>query len=313
MTEPGFVPQDAHADISVVVVTYNSAAHIEALLDDLRAAARYVTLRVIVVDNQSRDATIERVAHHPDVILLEAGGNLGFGGGLNAGLRRVGDCDAVLFLNPDLRLDPDAPAELLAAVKEEGVGAAVPALFESDGELYLSLYHEPTPLRALGDALFGRRFRSRPGWLAGTNLDTDSYRRPHDVEWATGAALLVSLDTSRAVGAWWDDYPIYAEETDYFRRIRSAGRRVRFVPTARMTHHGGGSGSSPGLLALMAVNGVRYIGRYHGRAYTAAYRAVAVVSAALRANRPDFRYCFAVLCNRARWNELPAISKPDHA
>lgn len=90
-----------------MVVAYNSAADLPDLIDDLRRAARDCRVRLIVVDNQSSDGTVDLVRAHEDVELVETGGNLGYAGGINAGLRVVGDCDAVLILNSDLGLAHD--------------------------------------------------------------------------------------------------------------------------------------------------------------------------------------------------------------
>ena len=112
-TRDRFVGTDAHADVAVVVVTYNSASGMSLLIDDLRVAALDRPLRVIVVDNQSSDGTAGIVRAHTDVRLIESRENLGYAGGINAALPFTGPCDAVLILNPNLRLMPDAITRLL--------------------------------------------------------------------------------------------------------------------------------------------------------------------------------------------------------
>ena len=101
MTSPGnevtrqpFVGAGVHADAAVVVVTYNSASDIAELIADLRVAADDHALRVIVVDNQSSDETVAIVRSHPDVELVESGGNLGYAGGINVALPFTHPCDA---------------------------------------------------------------------------------------------------------------------------------------------------------------------------------------------------------------------------
>jgi exopolysaccharide biosynthesis WecB/TagA/CpsF family protein len=306
-----FVSAGAHADVAAVVVTYNSASDIPLLIDDLRVAARDRPIRLIVVDNQSSDDTVNVVRAHDDIMLVESGGNLGYGGGMNAGLRLVGHCDAVLMLNPDLRLAPDAITRLFEAINENQIGAVVPLMLDEDGATYSSLRREPALTRAIGDALFGSKmWRNRPAFLSELDYRPASYVVRHDVDWATGAALLVPAAVAREVGEWWDEFPIYSEETDYFRRIRESGRRIRFEPSAVVKHRGGGSGTSPGLAALMAVNRVRYTERHHGRAYSALFRAVAALAESLRSYDADHRRTLAVILNRRRWQELPQATKP---
>ena len=87
---------------------------------------------------------------------------------------------------------------------------------------------------------------------------------------------MVPAHVATMVGDWWDDYPIYSEEVDYFRRIRETGCRIAFEPSAVVTHVGGGSGRTAGLAGLLAVNRVRYARRYHGALYSATFRLILV-------------------------------------
>src|SRR5271165_6154516 len=128
-----FAGRDAHADVAAVVVTYNSGSDISTLIGDLRLAARDRPIRLIVVDNQSSDDTVDIVRAHDDVILVDPGGNLGYAGGINVGLRLAGHCDAILILNPDVTLMPDAITRLLEVINDDGIGAAVPLILDADG------------------------------------------------------------------------------------------------------------------------------------------------------------------------------------
>ena len=261
-----FVGADAHADVAVVVVTYNSASDISPLIDDLRFAALDRPLRVIVVDNQSSDGTADIVRAHTDVRLIESGENLGYAGGINAALPFTGPCDAVLILNPDVRLMPEAVTRLLGPlVADDRIGAVIPLILEMNGMAYPSLHREPSLTRAIGDAFFGSiLWRNRPGFLSEVDDRPASYADAHDVDWASGAALLVRNEVVRELGEWNEEFFLYSEETDYCRRIRESGRRIRFEPSAVVKHRKGGSGTSPATATLMAVNRVRYAERYHG-------------------------------------------------
>ncbi len=68
-------------DCAVLIVTYNSAAHVGALLASLPAAAAGLSFRTVVVDNGSTDGTIELLRGRQDVQLIESGTNLGYAGG----------------------------------------------------------------------------------------------------------------------------------------------------------------------------------------------------------------------------------------
>ena len=302
----GFVSADTQTDVAVVVVTYNSASDISLLIDDLRVAALDRTLRVIVVDNQSSDGTADIVRAHTDVKLIEPTENLGYAGGINAALPFTNLCDAVLILNPDLRLTPDAVTRLLGPlVADDRIGAVIPLILDMNGVTDPSLRREPSPTRALGDALLGSRvWRNRPGFLSERDYRPSSYVNAHDVEWASGAAVLVRGDVSRELGEWNEEFFLYSEETEYFRRVRESGHLVRFEPSAVVKHFGGGSGTSPELETLMAVNRVRYIQRHHGWSYSALFRAVVALAEALRSYDAVHRRTLAFILNQRRWQEL---------
>jgi N-acetylglucosaminyl-diphospho-decaprenol L-rhamnosyltransferase len=296
-------------DCGIVVVTYNSARHIDTLLDSIPAASRGLRTRCVVVDNDSQDETITIVRSRTDVKVVNAGGNLGYSAGINIGRSVIGPCSALLILNPDLVIEPGSITELYQSLTTPDIGVAVPMVRNDDGSLSLSLRREPTLFGALGDALFGRRFAKRPGSLSEVIRDEAAYQRPVDVAWATGAALLVSEACDAAVGDW-DDvlFFLYAEETDFAARARRCGFRICYVPTARVYHDAGGSGQSAELLALMAVNRIRYYEKYHGRLEAALFRGIVAFYHLLRSMRAEDRITLKIVLHRASWDRLPHSS-----
>ena len=111
----------------------------------------------------------------------------------------------------------------------------------------------------------------------------------HSVDWAGGAAAMVSAACDAAVGPWDERFFLYSEEVDYAARARRAGFRIEYVPTARIRHHEGGSGSSAALTALLAVNRIRYVTK-RGRGGTALFRAAVALHELLRAYDPAHRF-----------------------
>jgi GT2 family glycosyltransferase len=302
MTEPDPLP---YVDCAVIIVTYNSARDIGELLQSLSAAAAGLTLRVVVVDNGSADDTVQRVRDYPDVVCVETGANLGYAAGINVGRQHVGQCGALAVLNPDLVLEPGALREMFTALNDPSVGLAVPMLLDSGGRLYPSLRSEPTRASALGDALFGHHFASRPRWLSEVVRDEHEYGYSHPVDWAGGAAMLISAAANHAVGAWDERFFLYMEEVDYAARIRAAGLHVQYVPQARARHRGAGSGRSPTLCALMAVSRVRYFEKY-GRS-ARMLRAITFLHELLRSDDPDHRAALRAVLQRSKW--APLISE----
>src|ERR687884_689126 len=95
--------------LSIVVVSYNTSAHIGACLTSLMALD-WPQVEVIVVDNGSTDGSASMIrSGFPDVDVIELPDNKGFAGGASVGLYTAGG-DIVAVVNPDVTLDPGWPA-----------------------------------------------------------------------------------------------------------------------------------------------------------------------------------------------------------
>lgn len=305
-----FVGDDGPADVAVLVVTYQSARHIDELLGSLRGEALNHRIRVIVADNSSSDATLDVVARHQDVRAVPTGGNLGYSAGLNVAARAAGVADALLILNPDARVAEGCIAALRSRMKSSRAGVVVPRILDEDGATYVSIRREPTLLRALGDAAFGSRWATRPGSLSEIEGRPEAYESAHPIDWATGAALLVDRGAATAVGEWDERFFLYSEETDYLRRVRDAGYTVWYEPEAVVEHSQGGSGSSAQLDALMTVNRIRYMAKYHSSARANLFHGAVVLHEAARSSQPSHRVALRAVLSPASWAALPR-AKPD--
>lgn len=291
-------------DCVLIVVAYRSSVSLKGLLATVPGSALDLTWRVVVVNNDPSEDLGPLVAEHPGVQLIEAGENLGYAGGLNVGLAAAPPSRWTAFLNPDVRLGEGALAQMARSAGEHT--AVVPLMIDDLGVVHPSLRREPTVLGSLGDAFLGRRWPTRPPWLGETLLAPDVYQHPGTVDWATGAVLLVPTAITGAVGPWdAERFFLYSEETDYSRRLREAGCAVRFLPTARVMHEGGSSGTSDALHALQEVNRVRYFHKWHTPPAVAAFWAVAVLNNALRGHRRAGRASLGALLSRRQRAALP--------
>jgi N-acetylglucosaminyl-diphospho-decaprenol L-rhamnosyltransferase len=244
-------------DIAVVVVTYNSAHVVGDLLDSLPAALGGLTADVVVVDNGSSDGTAEMMEALGACHVVRSA-NVGYAGGINRGVREAAPARAILVLNPDVRLHPGSLPPLLAALREPGVGIVAPRVLTPQGELYLSLRREPTLPRALGLT------KTRLAVFSEYVYDSATYTRPGTVDWALGAALLMSRECYDALDGWDETYFLYSEETDLSLRARDVGLLTRYEPGSVAVHIGGQSGRSHRTHAMQIVNRVRLYRRRHG-------------------------------------------------
>ncbi len=140
--------------------------------------------------------------------------------------------------------------------------------------------------------------------------DPHAYRSEQFPDWAVGAVLLVSSACRAAVGDWDERYFLYCEETDFLRRVRAAGLRIRYEPAAVVRHIGGGSGTSPGLYALCVVDSVRYYRRYHRWLPAGVYAAEIALAQLMRGRRPAARLALRALLRPVVRSTLPSPTLP---
>jgi len=304
-----FVTGDQTAALSAVIVTYNSADDIAGLIESLRVQARQLALRVIVADNGSTDGTLDRLAAHRDITVIETGRNLGYAGGINVALKSVPAAEHVAILNPDLTVDDGALFALANRLARPGVGIAAPTIRDESGQIFPSIRREPTLARALGDAVLGSRLPTRSPRWSETDQDLAHYAYPHPIDWASGAALLLHCDVVATVGDWDDDYFLFMEEVDYQRRVRESGYEIWFEPAATVRHRQGGSGTSSALIALMACNRVRYAEKHGSKLRAGCFRAIVGLHELVRSKEERHRIAFATVIERDRWRDLPRADR----
>ncbi|MGC4024854.1 MAG: glycosyltransferase family 2 protein [Mesorhizobium sp.] len=272
--------------ITVAVVTFNSSAMLPGLLDSLEVGMAGVgPYEVMIVDNNSRDASVEIARNHrqkPTVI--EMGSNAGYAAAINAAMDAMHPESHLLVLNPDLRMYARSAKALLDCFENPTVGIAVPRNFKEDGTTDPTIRQEPSVLTAWSDSVLGGKKASKRGW--GEMIDTpDRYEHGGPIEWATGSALLVSARARATVGRWDESFFLYSEEVDYQRRAREAGFDVVYEPRSQVMHKGGDSGTNPKLFALLTANRVRYYRRHHGPVSTLLFRLGLATGEAIRITR----------------------------
>ena len=258
-------------DLAIVIVTYNSAHVVGDLLDSVPAALGGLKADIVVVDNGSSDGTARFLAGRGGCRVVQAE-NIGYAGGINRGVRETMTAEAILILNPDVRLYEGSVPLLLAALQEPDVGIVAPQVRSAAGTLELSLRREPTLPRALGLT------KTKLAIFSEYVSEPSAYARPCTVDWALGAALLMSRKCYDALGGWDETFFLYSEETDLALRARDTGWLVRYEPRAVAVHIGGQSGRSRATHAIQVVNRVRLYRRRHGAVASWCYYAVTVAN-----------------------------------
>jgi len=230
--------------IGVVIVSYRCQDLLMQCLESLRAQVPEVLATTVVVDNASGDGTVEALHREwPDVRVIEKARNVGFAGGVNAGMRELAECEVICLLNPDATLEDTGLRAAAAYLREHPeIGVAGGRILNRDGTLQASARAFPGHWNALfnrhsiATKLFpGNRWSSR-------YLMTDwAHDEVREVDWVSGAFFLVHRRAIEAVGLLDAEFFFSIEDVDYCRRIRDAGMQVVYYPLATVRHRVGGS------------------------------------------------------------------------
>ena len=256
----------AEIDLSIIVVSWNTAEMLDRCLRSIEAAPSNPQLEVIVVDNASTDDSRDLVTErHPEALLIRNSDNRGFGPAVNQGLVHARGRH-LLLLNSDTVVHGDVLAQTVQYLDEHpDVGALGCAVRDEHGHLQPTCFREPSVLNAALQ-LTGLSKLERP-WagrerLAGWRRDDE-----RDVEVVTGCYLAVPRRVVDEVGLLDEAYLFYGEETDWCRRMRLAGWRVRFAPIGEIVHVGGASAERLDHYReiLLAAAKVRFVTKHRGQ------------------------------------------------
>lgn len=280
--------------VDVVIVNYNTADLLMETLDDLRRRLpEWVDATVYVADNDSSDDSVGRIrSGHPEVHLVEMGGNTGFCRANNAAIRQ-GDAEFVLLVNTDTRLLPDTvPSMLETMVEDPSVAAVGPRLEFADGRFQPAASGADLDLVSYLTWMAGlERLADRFPALEGAYTTRD-HRRSTPVGWVSSACMLLRRSAIESVGLMDERIFLYMDDLDLCHRLRAHGWTVWFRGDVRAVHFmSGGDLRRPGTISPHTVDSLlRWFDREYGGWRSFALRAAGMTAHGARSAVHALRY-----------------------
>ena len=255
---------DGSMDLSIAIVSYNTRA---LMLDCLKAvfeSRAEIRFEVIVIDNNSKDETVEAIrTHYPTVQIIVNHENRGFSKGVNQALA-ISSGRYLLMLNSDTRVRREALDRMVSCLDEDPeIGAVGCKQWTGDGQLYQSCF----PFPSLRDHLIHVSFfRScAPAWQEALAAEQAiDCTRSQDVDWINGACLMVRTDLMKSCGGLDEGYFMYFEDVDLCQTLHQFGYRVRHLADADIVHLIGKSGERDRatLNLVWEFSRIRYVERH---------------------------------------------------
>lgn len=234
-------------DLSIVILNYKTKDLIRYCIKNIKDTVKQVSYEIIVVDNASYDGIARMMQEeYPDVVFIQNTKNVGFGAGNNVGIRAARG-RYITIMNPDVFVQEGALDEIVRYMdKHADVGMVGPKLLNGNNTLQYScmkfqslrsIVYRRTPL---GKTKKGQEYLAK--YLM---MDWD-HNDIRDVDWVMGACQTVRASVLDEVGLYDEQFFFYVEDMEWCRRFWIHGKRVVYVPSARMYHlHEQASMTSP--------------------------------------------------------------------
>jgi len=221
----------ANQTVAVVILNWNGG---DDILDCLKSVfeSTHKTLEVVIVDNGSLDGSSDAIhLRFPQTHFIVNPRNLGFAKGSNQGMEWALERGIryVLLLNGDARVHPNTIRELLAVVfAEDDKVVACPRIYLGNANSVTNRLWFASGTVKLWAGLFQNPAFNQP--------DSPRWSVPRDMEYASGCCMLIPASVLQNVGMLDEAFFAYCEDIDFSLRVRKAGFRLRYVPTAYLWH-----------------------------------------------------------------------------
>jgi N-acetylglucosaminyl-diphospho-decaprenol L-rhamnosyltransferase len=249
--------------VSAVIVCYRTPAELAAAIGSLRAQ-REPPAEIIVVDNAAAEGQpLPEGLRSDGVSLIRPPANVGYGRGCNLGVASASG-EQLLLLNADVVLTADAVSRMSERLAGDSqIGAVGPRILSGD-----NLQPSARAFPSLWTGLLGRR-SPLTRMLARVRLYPSELRRSYgpggQVDWVSGACLLVRREAFQAVGGFDPSYWMYWEDADLCRRLADRDWRIYHEPASVVHHSTGASGVNERTIRAFHDSAMCFADRYIAR------------------------------------------------
>ena len=225
-------------DLVMITVNHNHGAQIQRAIQSLYSLPDQVKFQLLAVDNTPGDGFSQWLAKaYPDVKLIQNKQPQGFAANNNQALRLAPVTRYILLMNPDVECQPGVLEQLVGFMDANpDAGIAGPKLFNLDGTIQPSARRFLTPTLMLLRTLHIDRSLLWIRTVRGYLMHDFDHAQTADVDWVTGALLLVRYEALQQIGLMDERYFLYAEDQDWCCRMWRGGWRVCYVPQAQSIH-----------------------------------------------------------------------------
>ncbi|WJW76296.1 glycosyltransferase family 2 protein [Thiohalobacter sp. IOR34] len=229
--------------LSIIIVSWNCKGVLRDCLKSLDNARLDFRHEILVVDNASRDGTLDMVrVEFPKVDTIASDENLGFARANNLGIQQTTG-EYILLLNPDTLIEQAESISRLVEFLDQhpDISAAGCKLLHEDGRHQVGdAGYCPTLTSIAAHSLFiGKLF---PGSIKSVYLPEVKHKlQSLPVDWICGACFLFRRSLISKIGLMREDIFMYGEDMEWCCRIRNQDMHIHYLPGVTITHIQGGT------------------------------------------------------------------------
>lgn len=238
-------------DLSIVIISFNTLNLTKQCINSIKKYIKNLKYEIIVIDNGSTDGSFQYLSklssQDNNFVLVKNSENLGFAAGNNIGIKKSKG-NFVLFLNSDTKITHNVMPEMLDYMNMKDLGILSCKLIGSDGVVQGNGGYFPTLIRVFSwmiiqDLPFVDRVIRPFHPLKPKSLIRNEkfYNSVKDLDWVTGAFVLVKKDLLREGVTWDADYFMYTEDVDFCYQAKRLGWKIEYNPRWSIIHYGGAS------------------------------------------------------------------------
>ena len=229
--------------ISIIIVNYNVRDYLANCLNSIYSSKYTNNIEIIVIDNNSRDNSVQMVKEkYSKINLIENKINYGFSKAVNQGIK-ISKGEYLLLLNPDTVLEKNT-LEILKNYMEQNkkVGMCGPKILNSDGTLQLSCKRSfPTPMVAFPKLIGLDKLFPKSKWAGKYNLTYLDENKCHSVDAISGSFMFIRKEILKTVGFLDENFFMFGEDLDLCFRIKKNNFDIHYVPQTQIIHFKGES------------------------------------------------------------------------
>ncbi len=208
-------------ELTIIILTYNSSHILKRCLGNLD----FIKHRIIIVDNASRDNTVEFVKNnYPQLQLIQIAKNVGYGRGNNVALRQV-ESEFALVINPDAMISKDSIEKVLEEMKRvEKAAIAGPLILKSD--------------EISSAAVAEEKLRIENDFATTRDMYCEKIGSSYDTRFISGACIFLRMSVFRKLGFFDEKIFLFYEDDEICLRSKRNGYKNLTVTQAIVCHVG---------------------------------------------------------------------------